>query len=186
MTPGPTRPPTGPKWNSPRETGPRPRPPLRYLVLRVLKRQGGLLASGERCKYLAVVTNREGQGDHLIRWHWQKAGSIEHLHDETKNGLGAGVMPCAEFGANAAWYRINMLTYNVLSALKRQVLPPEQQTIKAKRVRFLVFDLTAKLTRHARTLYSHVKAAALRRLALPQTRIVLRQMRRDLGAMSSG
>ena len=160
--------------------------PLRYLVIRFLKRQGGLFADGNRCKYLAVVTNRDGQGDHLIRWHWQKAGSIEHVHDETKNGLGAGVMPCAEFGANAAWYRLNMLTYNVLSALKRHVLPPEQQTVKAKRLRFLVFDLAAKLTSHARYLFAHVKAAALRRLALPQTRIVLRLMRRDLASVPSG
>ncbi|MDI7269958.1 MAG: transposase, partial [Myxococcota bacterium] len=58
--------------------------PLRYLVIRFLKRQGGLFASGESCKYLAVVTNREGRGDQIIRWHWQKAGTIEHLHDETK------------------------------------------------------------------------------------------------------
>ena len=54
--------------------------------------------------------SREGKGDQLIRWHRQKAGTIEHRHDETKNGLGAGVLPGAEFGANAAWYRLSMLT----------------------------------------------------------------------------
>jgi hypothetical protein len=153
--------------------------PLRYLVIRFLKRQGGLFSSGERCKFLAVVTNRHGQGDQLIRWHWLKAGSIEHLHDETKNGLGAGILPCAEFGANAAWYRFNMLTYNVLADLKRRVLPPSEQTAKVKRLRFLVFHLAARLTSHARTLYSHLKATALRRVALLEARLELRLLRRE-------
>lgn len=138
--------------------------PLRYLVLRFLRRQGRLFSSGERVKYLAVVTNRESTGDELIRWHWKKAGTIEHVHDETKNGLGAGVLPCAEFGANAAWYRLSMLTYNVLTALKRHTLPPEQQAVKVKRVRFLVFDIAARLTTHARYLWAHAKRSCLERI----------------------
>ena len=89
-------------------------------------------------------------------------------------------MPCAEFGANAAWYRLNMLTYNVLVALKRRVLPPQQQTVKAKRLRFLVFDLAARITRYARTLYSHVKAAAIHRLTLFETRRWLQRLRREI------
>ena len=40
--------------------------PLRYLVLRFMRRQGKLFSSGERVKYLSVVTNREGDGDELI------------------------------------------------------------------------------------------------------------------------
>ena len=160
--------------------------PLRYLVIRFLKRQGGLFATGEPYKYLAIVTNREGRGDQIIRWHWQKAGTIEHLHDETKNSLGAGVMPCAEFGANAAWYRLNMLTYNVLVALKRRVLPPQQQTVKAKRLRFLVFDLAARITSHARTLYSHVKAATLQRLTLFETRRWIKRLRREIAHKPRG
>ena len=153
--------------------------PLRYLVVRFLKRQGGLFADGEKVKYLAIVTNREGRGDQLIRWHWQKAGTIEHFHDETKNGLGAGVLPCAEFGANAAWYRLNVITYNVLTALKRRLLPPAEQTIKAKRLRFLAFNLAARITHHARTLCAHVKAALFEGLALVETRLELRLLRRE-------
>ena len=150
--------------------------PLRYLVLRIQKRQGCLFASGERYKYLGVATNREGDGAALIRWHWGKAGTIEHVHDETKNGLGAGVLPCAEFGANAAWYRLTMLTYNVLTMIKRETLPPAQQQAKAKRVRFLIFNLAARLTRHARCLFAYVKAAALRRASLWPARLHWRDL----------
>ncbi len=58
--------------------------------------------------------------------------------------------------------------------------------MKAKRLRFLVFDLAARLTTHARYLYAHAKASALRRLALLETRLELRLLRRDRLAVPSG
>ena len=105
---------------------------------------------------------------------------IEHVHDETKNGLGAGVLPCAEFGANAAWYRLSLITYNLLTAIKRRTLPPEQQAARAKRVRFLVFNLAARLTLHARYLVAHIKAWAMERISYPPARSHFRQLRRRM------
>lgn len=160
--------------------------PLRYLVLRFKRRQGQLFSTGERVKYLSVVTNREGNGADLIRWHWKKAGTIEHLHDETKNALGAGVLPCAEFGANAAWYRLTLLIYNVLTAIKRQTLPSNEQRSKAKRLRFLVFDIAARLTMHANSLFAHMKQTVLQRCAYARARAFYLLTRKSLSLVSSG
>jgi len=99
--------------------------PLRYVALRFQRKQGQLFAAGTDTKYLALVSNRWALAPAaLVRWHWQKAGTIELVHDITKNELGAAVPPCGRFGANAAWYRLSLLTYNVLSALKSLALPP--------------------------------------------------------------
>ena len=88
-------------------------------AIRCLHRTGLLFASGYEQKFLAVVSNRTDiSAQQLLRWHWQKAGTIEHIHDVTKNELGAAP-PSKYFGANAAWYRLSMLTYNVLSAMNR-------------------------------------------------------------------
>lgn len=38
----------------------------------------------------AVVTNLDWDGERLIEWYRQKAGTIEHAHDELKYGLAAG------------------------------------------------------------------------------------------------
>jgi len=73
--------------------------PLRYLALRIRKKQGRLFAAGYDTKYLAVVTNRPGKLAELIRWPWQKAGTIELVHDVAKNELGAAVPPCRRAGA---------------------------------------------------------------------------------------
>src|SRR5437588_4848306 len=60
-----------------------------------------------------------------------------------------GVMPCGRFGANAAWLRLAVITYNVLTALKRLALPPELLTAP-KRPRFLIYNNPGKLGHHAR------------------------------------
>lgn len=119
--------------------------PLRYLAVRFTARQGELFGDGRRVKYLAVATNREGEAIEVLRWHWQKAGTIEHVHDVTKNELGARVPPCGRFGANAAWYRLSMLTHNVLSAMKSLALPGELGSARPKRLRFLLFNIAGRI-----------------------------------------
>jgi len=136
-------------------------PSLRYVALRLRKKQGQLFASGADTKYLALVSNRwELPAAALLRWHWQKAGTIELVHDITKNELGAAVPPCGRFGANAAWYRLSLLTYNVLSALKSLALPPALSTARPKRLRFTLFTLAGRLLTHAGQLVLRVGAAA--------------------------
>jgi hypothetical protein len=85
----------------------------------------------------------------LVRWHWQKAGTIEAVHDVTKNEMGAAVPPCGRFGANAAWYRLSLLTYNVLSAMKWLALPPSMETARPKRMRFSLFSIAGRIASHA-------------------------------------
>jgi len=51
-----------------------------------------------------------------------EAGTVEKLHDVLKNDLGAGVMPRGRFGANAAWLRLNVLCYNLLTLIRRHGL----------------------------------------------------------------
>lgn len=122
----------------------------RYLALRVRRRQGDLFADGSTVKHFALVTNREGDGLALIRWHRQKAGTVEHVHHVLKNELAAAALPSGKFGANAAWFRLNVLTYNLLSALKRLALPGDLSDARPKRLRFLVFNTVGKVVHHAR------------------------------------
>jgi hypothetical protein len=122
--------------------------PLRYVAVRFTPLQAELLeARGP--KYLAIVSNRaEVDAGALLRWHWEKAGTIEHVHRVMKDELGAGVMPSGRFGANAAWFRINALTFNVLTVLKRRALPERLRDARPKRLRFELFTLPGKLSIH--------------------------------------
>jgi hypothetical protein len=123
--------------------------PLRYVAVRFTPRQDDLFEPMSP-KYLAVVSNRDSAMPpaDLLRWHWEKAGTIEHVHRVMKDELGAGVMPSGRFGANAAWFRINALTFNVLTVLKRRALPERLRDARPKRLRFEWFTLPGKLTVH--------------------------------------
>jgi hypothetical protein len=123
--------------------------PLRYVAVRFTPLQAELFEPASP-KYLAVVSNRDGAMPpaELLRWHWQKAGTIEHVHRVMKDELGAGVMPSGRFGANAAWFRINALTFNVLTVLKRRALPERLREARPKRLRFELFTLPGKLRVH--------------------------------------
>jgi hypothetical protein len=113
--------------------------------VRLQARQGELFSNGRNVRYLAVVTNRTGEASELLRWHWQKAGTIEHVHDVSKNELGARVPPCGRFGANAAWYRLSLLTYNVLSAMKSLALPSRFSSSRPKMLRFSLFSIAGRI-----------------------------------------
>jgi hypothetical protein len=71
--------------------------------------------------------------------------------------LAAGVMPCGRFGANAAWLRLAVMTYNVLTALKRLALPEKWLAARPKRMRFQIFCSPGKLITHARQTWLRVR-----------------------------
>jgi hypothetical protein len=98
--------------------------PDRYLAIRVRPSQGELFTDGNAYRHYAVVTNNwEWEGKRLLRWHWEKCGTIEQVFDALKNELAGGVMPCERFFANAAWWRLTCIAYNILSVMKQKSLP---------------------------------------------------------------
>lgn len=145
----------------------------RYLAIRVRHRQGELFADGSTAKHFAIVTNREGDGRSLVRWHREKAGTVEHVHHVLKNELAAEALPSGKFGANAAWFRLNVLTYNLLSALKRLALPGDFSDARPKRLRFLVFNTVGTVIHHARRTLLRLTAAVQQTLlALARSKIL--------------
>lgn len=134
--------------------------PLRYIGLRLLKAQGELFNDGHDRRHYAVITNRGEDGDWILKWHREKAGTIEHIHDELKNGLGGGQLPSAKFGANAAWFRIACIAHNVLTAVRRACPDETLKNAKAKRLRFALFNVTGRFSRDRRKITLRLAAPA--------------------------
>jgi hypothetical protein len=156
--------------------------PLRYVALRFTARQGELFSDGEGVRYLAVVSNRrELSKKELVRWHWGKAGTIEHTHRVMKDELGAGVLPSAQFGANAAWFRCNVITYNLLTLLRRRALPERYQNAHPKRLRFEIFAIPGRLAMPQGKLTVTVPTGDERYMELVSARERLWLMRQALG-----
>jgi Transposase DDE domain group 1 len=121
--------------------------PLRYVGLRLLKAQGSLFADGSDRHHHAVITNLQWNGAKLLQWHREKAGTVEHVHDEVKNALGGGHMPSQHFAVNAAWFKLSLLTYNIASAIKGLCFSPEERTARFKKYRLLLVHLAGRMSR---------------------------------------
>ncbi len=128
--------------------------PDRYLAIRIRPAQGELFADGNRYHYFAVVSNMwSWHGERLLRWQRERCGTVEKVIDVLKNDLACGSVPCKRFLADAAWFRLNVLAYNVLSVMKRQSLPLSWWTLRLKSLRFHLLHVAGRLIVHGRRIY---------------------------------
>ena len=103
-------------------------------------------------KVFGVVTNRSIAADELIWWSRQRCGKGEEVHGVLKSDLAGGRLPSGLFGANAAWWAIAVLAFNLNSAMKRLVLGGQWVGKRLKAVRFALIALPGRVVRHARRL----------------------------------
>jgi hypothetical protein len=122
--------------------------PLRYVGLRLLKPQGVLFGDGTDRHFHAVITNEKTEGGRLLAWHREKAGTVEHTHDEVKNELGGGHVPSQRFGVNSTWFKLSLLTYNLVSAIKGLCLEGRERTARMKRFRLLLIHIAGRMNRN--------------------------------------
>jgi hypothetical protein len=140
--------------------------PLRYVGLRLLKPQGVLFQDGSDRHFHAVITNQRIDGGRLLDWHREKAGTVEHTHDEVKNELGGGHVPSQRFGVDSAWFKISLLTYNIVSAIKGLCLEGEERTARMKKLRLLLLHVAGRMNRNNCVMGLRIchNVAALRRM----------------------
>lgn len=150
--------------------------PYRYLGVRIRNQQGELFEDGIAVRHFCVVTNLwEMDGAKLLEWQRGKAGTIEQVHHILVSELAAAVYPSYKHGANAAWLRLQVLTYNLLQLLKAVALPPEYARAQPKRLRFAIFTQTGRVIQHAGrillrvadSVWQYLIDGALRRIMMP-------------------
>ena len=150
--------------------------PYRYLAVRIRHQQGELFEDGAAVRHFCVVTNIwDMEGQKILEWQRGKAGTIEQVHHILMSELAAGVYPSYKHGTNAAWLRLQVLTYNLLQLLKAVALPPEYTKAQPKRLRFAIFTQFGRVIRHAGQILLRLSDAvwqrlidyALRRIILP-------------------
>jgi hypothetical protein len=129
---------------------------FRLIVLRWSNPQPNLFEAS-RYGYHAVATNREEAAEQVI-WKHNPRGQCENWHKELKLGLGMEQMPCGQLEANALYFAIGVLAYNLAELLKRQVLPEPYRTATLATLRWKLYRLAGKLVRHARRWILQVKA----------------------------
>jgi len=106
----------------------------------------------KRYKIFGIVTNRDVDGSELVTWLHDRCGKSEEAHSVMKEDLAGGKLPCADFGANAAWWGIMILAFNLASAMKQLALEGSWVTKRMKAIRFSLVTLPGRILTHAREL----------------------------------
>jgi hypothetical protein len=104
-------------------------------------------------KLFGVVTNRKIPGSDLINWHRKRCGQSEKVHSVEKSELAGGQFPSQKFGANAAWWQIMVMAFNLNQLMKRLVFPEALKTKAMKALRFHIIGVAGKVISHARGLF---------------------------------
>jgi hypothetical protein len=100
-----------------------------------------------------IVTNRDLPGDEVIWWYRGRCGKSEEAHLIMKEDLAGGKLPSGLFGANAAWWQIMILAFNVNSAIKRLVLGESWVNRRMKAIRFWLINVAGRVLEHGRQLF---------------------------------
>ena len=123
--------------------------------------------------YRAIATNRDELSDsQLVHWYNQRAEDSENRIKELKLDFGGDTLPCSDFQANALYFLISALSYNIF-ALMGKLLPEELAHHRATTVRWRLYAMAAKVVKTGRQLF--VKLKEIHRILLEQVLIALKE-----------
>lgn len=131
--------------------------------------QGKLFGEVEESeKYTAIATNRTEETEKVVEWYNQRGESSENRIKELKIGFGMERMPCGQLEANAVFFRIGVLAYNmsrlfVLKTLDKTWHRHQVQTLRWKlyetagKIVFHGHHVWLKVRRHLRGLFTNIR-----------------------------
>ena len=100
--------------------------------------------------YRAIATSLDCMSDsEIINWYGMRAEKSENKIKELMLDFGGAHMPCGQFNANALYFAICTLSYNLFVML-REHLPDVFKKTRAKAVRLRIYGMAAKLVKHSR------------------------------------
>lgn len=111
--------------------------------------QGNLFVEEDAgLKYTAIATNRNGSSEAVIGWYNQRGECSENRIKELKTGFGMERMPCGEFEANAVFFRIGVLAYNIHRLFVLKTLGSTWHKHQVQTVRWRLYQTAGKIVFH--------------------------------------
>ena len=124
---------------------------FRLVIKREVRRQGELFEKAEPFFYHAVATNwseKEKNTGEMLSWHNQR-GQAENFNKELKNGMGMDRMPCGQSYANAVFFRIGVIAYNLFIGFKRLACPESWMKQTIATFRWKMVQVAGRIVKHA-------------------------------------
>ncbi len=116
--------------------------PFRLIVSRTLQDDGTYF-------YHCIATNDTAKSSQKIAQKYRERSNAENDIKEVKNGFGMRKMPSGGFLANALYFGIGILTYNLFIAQKRLTMSEDLWSKTIKSIRWMLINLPGKVINHA-------------------------------------
>ncbi len=108
-------------------------------------------------KYTAIATNRMGKAEQVLQWYNQRGECSENRIKELKIGFGMERMPCGQFGANAIFFRVGVLAYNVAKLFIQNTLDRSWCRHQVQTLRWRLLQTAGKVVYHAGSVWLKVR-----------------------------
>jgi len=103
-------------------------------------------------KIFGTVTNMDWDGNELINWQRVRCGKSEEAHSIMKEDLAGGKLPSNDFGVNAAWWWIMILSLNLNTAMKTLILGKSWVNRRMKAIRYSLINIPGRIVKRSRYL----------------------------------
>jgi hypothetical protein len=130
---------------------------FRLIVIRRPYQSTIFAAEDNRLKYTAIATNRLESAEDVVAWYNQRGECSENRIKELKIGFGMERMPCGQLEANALFFRIGTLAYNLFRLFTLTVLSPSWHRHQVQTVRWRLYQTAGKIVFHGGQVFLKVK-----------------------------
>jgi hypothetical protein len=100
-------------------------------------------------KYTVIATNRTERPEEVVEWYNQRSDKSENRIKELKIGFSMERMPCGQFKANAVFFRIGVIAYNLYKLFVNNVLDKSWKKHQVQTVRWRLYQKAGKIVSHA-------------------------------------
>jgi hypothetical protein len=120
--------------------------------------QGRLFGEEELTeKYTVIASNREESAEEVVKWYNQRGECSENRIKDLKIGFGMERMPCGQFEANAVFFRIGVLSYNIGRLFLLKTLDESWHRHQVQTLRWKLYQSAGKIVFHGRSVYLKVR-----------------------------
>ena len=134
---------------------------FRLVVMRRAREQD-LFGDHAPYRYHAIASNRSDEdAQATMEWYSRRGDDSENRIKDLKIGFGMEYMPCGSFRANAAFFSIGALTYNLYLGFRSHALGSGWEHSQVQTVRWRLFQTAGKIVRHGRQVFLKISAAML-------------------------
>ena len=108
-------------------------------------------------KYTVIATNMAGSAQEVLQWYNQRGDSSENRIKELKIGFGMERMPCGQTKANAVFFRIGALSYNIHRLFLMKTLDKSWRKHQVRTIRWRLYQIAGKVVDHSNRIFLKVR-----------------------------